>query len=272
MTIPFQINDTIDERRSIRSYQMKPVDRLVMDAVNEFAKTMPVPFEHAVEIRFFHADPASSLYPFMKSPPDNVAFLAETDAISLSKVGFVGEMMILYARSRGLSTCWHGYYKLAELERLMPRLKEATMGSGYSTEGIRAICLTPLGYYKDSGLRLMDRITKKTFSHKRKELVELLENRDDVDRLAEDVVYALDLGRKAPSALNSQPWRFGFEDDFETVVIAMPQGYRHGTWEHPNVDIGICACHVWLGLIERGHNPKVVFHEDSGRAVWKISL
>ena len=118
----------------------------------------------------------------------------------------------------------------------------------------------------------MDRITKTAFSHKRKELVELLENRDDVDRLAEDVVYALDLGRKAPSALNSQPWRFGFEDDFETVLIAMPQGYRHGTWEHPNVDIGICACHVWLGLIDKGYDPKVVVHEDSGRAVWKISL
>lgn len=272
MTIPFQIKDTIDARRSIRSYQMKPVDRFVMDALKEFAKTMPVPFEHAVEIRFFHADPASSLYPLMKSPPDNAAFLAETDAISLSKVGFVGEMLILYARSRGVDTCWYGSYKPAELERLMPQLKEADMGSGYSPEGIRAICLTPLGYYNDSGMRLVDRIANRTFSRKRKELVELLENEDDFKHLTKDLLHALDLGRKAPSALNSQPWRFGFEDGFGTVTIAMAQGDRHGGWKHPNVDIGICACHVWLGLIERGHDPKVVIHEDSGRAVWKISI
>ena len=97
MTIPFQIKDIIDARRSIRSYQMKPVDRFVMDALKEFAKTMPVPFEHAVEIRFFHADPASSLYPLMRNLPGQRSLLAETDAISLSKVGFVGEMLILYA-------------------------------------------------------------------------------------------------------------------------------------------------------------------------------
>ncbi|NLL24496.1 MAG: hypothetical protein GX261_03380 [Spirochaetales bacterium] len=272
MTIPFQIKDTIDARRSIRSYQMKPVDRFVMDALKEFAKTMPVPFEHAVEIRFFHADPASSLYPLMKSPPDNIAFLSATDPVSLSKVGFVGEMLILYAWSKGLSTCWHGHYKLAELERLVPQLKEANMGFGYSAEGIRAICLTPLGYYKDSGLRLMDRITKKTFSHKRKELVELLENKDDFNHLTKDVLHALDLGRRAPSALNSQLWRFGFEDGFRTIIIAMSEEYRHVKWEHPNVDIGICACHVWLGLIDGGHDPKVVIYEDSGRAVWKISI
>ena len=272
MVIPFQIKDTIEARRSIRSYQMKSVDRLVMNEIKEFAQAMPIPFEHAVEVRFFHADPTNSLYPLMKSPPDNVAFLAETDAISISKVGFVGEMLILYARSRGLGTCWCGYYKLAELERLMPQLKEANMGFGYSTEGIRAICLTPLGYYKDSGLRLMDRITKKTFSHKRKELVELLENKDDFNHLTKDVLHALDLGRKAPSALNSQLWRFGFEDGFRTIIIAMSEEYRHVKWEHPNVDIGICACHVWLGLIDRGCDPEVVVHEDSGRAVWKISI
>ena len=50
----------------------------------------------------------------------------------------------------------------------------------------------------------------------------------------------------------------------------MPVGYKHFKWEHPNVDIGICACHVWLGLIDKGYNPAVTVNEDSGRAVWKF--
>ncbi|MPN24306.1 hypothetical protein SDC9_171702 [bioreactor metagenome] len=88
-------------------------------------------------------------------------------------------MLILYAQSKGLCTCWYGHYKLAELERLMPhlhspnQLREATMGFGYSkgeTDGMRAICITPLGYFENSGLRLMDRITKETISYKRKEI------------------------------------------------------------------------------------------------------
>ena len=74
----------------------------------------------------------------MKSPPNNVAFIAETDAVSISKVGFTGEFLILFAQSKGISTCWYGHYKLSELERLMPhlqstdQLKESNMGYGYS--------------------------------------------------------------------------------------------------------------------------------------------
>ncbi len=281
MLILFPIKSAVDARRSARSYQMKGVEQDVMKVIKDFAGAMPVPFDHNVEIRFFHADPTKELYPLMKSPPDNIAFLAETDTISITKVGFVGELLILFAQSKNLSTCWYGHYKLAELERLMPhlkspkQLKEANMGFGYSkgeTSGIRAICITPLGYYEDGGLRLIDRITQKTISHKRKEIIELLDNQDDLIHLTDDILYALDLGRRAPSAANSQMWRFGFEDSYNTITIAMPQGYRHFKWEHPNVDIGICACHVWLGLLDKGFQPNVRVTEEDGRAVWKISV
>jgi hypothetical protein len=152
---------------------------------------------------------------------------------------------------------------------------ESNMGYGYSkgeTIGIRAICITPLGYYEDSGLRLMDRITGKAISFKRKEIRELLVDQDDYSQLSDDVLFALDLGRKAPSAGNAQMWRFAFEDSFRTITVAMPPGYKHFKWEHPNVDIGICACHVWLGLIAKGYEAKVQVNEDAGRAVWKISM
>lgn len=168
-----------------------------------------------------------------------------------------------------------------ELERLMPHLQsadqlsEANMGYGYSkdiTTGIRAICVSPIGYYEESGLRLFDRITKNILSFKRKDIKELLEDPKDYDKLSEDIIYALDLGRKAPSATNSQMWRFAFENDFNTIIVSFPIGYKHFKWEHPNVDIGICACHIWLGLIDKGYKPEVSIAEDLGRAVWKISL
>lgn len=281
MKIPFPIKSTIDSRRSARSYEMMDVEKAAIESIREFARLIPVPFEHDVQIRFFKSKPTTALYMTMKSPPDNVAFVAETDAVSISKVGFVGELLILFAESIGLSTCWYGHYKLSELEYLMPHLqsaeqiKESNMGYGYSkgvTTGKRAICVTPLGYYKESGLRLLDRITKGTSSFKRKEVIALLENPDDYNRLSGDIIYALDLGRKAPSAANSQMWRFAFEDDFKTITISMPIGYKHFKWEHPNVDIGICACHIWLGLIDKEYDPKVAVNEDSGRAVWRISI
>ena len=281
MRIPFPIKKTIDSRRSVRSYKMIEVDADEIESVKNFVQLVSVPFEHDVQIRFFKAEPTNTLYTTMKSPPDNVAFVVETDVVSISKVGFIGELLILFAHSKGLSTCWYGHYKLSELERIMPHLQnteqliESNMGYGYSkgiTTGKRAICVTPLGYYEERGLRILDRITKKTSSFKRKEIKELLENPNDYDKLSGDVIYALDLGRKAPSAANSQMWKFAFEDDFKTIIISMPIGYKHFKWEHPNVDIGICACHIWLGLIDKGYSPKVALAEDSGRAVWRISI
>lgn len=281
MKIPFPIKSTIDSRRSARSYKMLVIDPDVIESVADFTKSIAVPFEHNVKIRFFNSDPTKTLYMTMKSPPLNVAFVSETDFISISKVGFIGELLILYAQSKGLSTCWYGHYKLSELERLMPhlqsaeQLRESNMGYGYSkgvTTGTRAICISPLGYYEDGGLRLADRIMEKSVSFKRKEVKELLENANEYDKLSDYVLYALDLGRKAPSAANSQMWKFAFEDDFKTIIVAMPIGYKHLKWEHPNVDIGICACHIWLGLIDKGYNPNVTVIEDSGRAVWRFSI
>ena len=281
MNITFPIKSTIDTRRSARSYKMIAVEENIMKSIKDFAKTMSLPFEHGVEIKFFNADPTKTLYTVMKSPPNNVAFISETDIASISKAGFIGEILILFAQSKGLATCWYGHYKLSELERLMPhlqsaqQLKESNMGYGYSkgvTTGRRVICISPLGYYEDNGLRLMDRITKKTSSFKRKEIKDLLENPNEYDKLTDDILYALDLGRKAPSAANSQMWRFGFEDDFETITVAMPVGYKHFKWEHPDVDIGICASHIWLGLIDKGYNPIVTVNEELGRVVWKLSI
>lgn len=281
MTIPFPIKKTIEARRSARSYQMVEVEKGLMDEIKDYARSLAVPFAHQVEIKFFTANPTRTLYTVMKSPPDNMAFMAETDVSSISKAGFVGELLILFATSKGLSTCWYGHYKLSELERLLPHLqrpeqiKESNMGYGYAkgvTTGRRAICISPLGYYESGGLRLMDRFQKRTISFKRKALPELLANPADYDQLSDDVLYALDLGREAPSAANSQMWRFSFADAYRTIMVAMPEGYRHFKWEHPNVDIGICACHVWLGLIDKGYNPKVTVQEKSRRAVWEISI
>jgi nitroreductase len=277
--IPYNISETINNRRSVRSFKTGPLKPETFARLSEFSNTVKLPFDCATEIRFFKAEPTKKLYKTLQPPADNVAFLSKTSIVSIAKTGFVGELLILLAESLGVSTCWYGHYNLSELERLMPHLqkssqiKEAPRGYGYSkgvSDGVRAICISPLGYYEPKGLRLMDRITKNAYSFKRKELKDLLENPRDLPNLSNDLTYALDLARKAPSAANAQMWRFGFENNYRTVKISMPAGYRHFKWEHPNVDIGICASHVWLGLIDRGFDPMVEVYEDADRAVFSL--
>jgi len=272
----------INARRSVRSYDLRPVEAAKMSALKGFIDEMQIPFEHNVSIRFFKADPTKKLFTVFNSPPDGAAFLAPTDICSISKAGFVGEMLILYAVSLGLGTCWYGHYSPAELERIMPHLGEhkaavlsGSVKYGYGNgevPGERAICITPLGYWQQEGLRLMDRMQTSLFSFKRKPVAALLEEGANADSLSPELLYAFDLARKAPSAANSQFWRFGVSADCKTVTIARPVGHKHFKWEHPDVDIGICACHFWLGLRLKNIDCRVSLQEEQGRAVWRFFL
>jgi nitroreductase len=188
-------------------------------------------------------------------------------------------MAILYATSLGISTCWYGHYTLEELERIMPHLgnnknlDNPKWGYGKGVvEGERAICISPLGYWKKEGLRLTDRITGSFMSYKRKEIDALLDGEIKEESLAPEILYALDLARKAPSGANSQHWRFKVSSDLKTISIAMPVGYKHIKWEHPDVDIGICACHFWLGLMGKDIKSKVSVNEEEGRAIWRFEI
>ncbi len=269
----------INIRRSIRSYEMREVDDKLISSLKNFIENMKLPFKHDVTISFFRSDSNKRLYTGFESPPDGMAFIADTDIPSISTAGFVGEMAILYATSLGLGTCWYGHYSLEELEKIIPHLKVNNTLSkpkwGYGkgiVQGKRAICITPLGYWKKEGLRLADRITESFMSYKRKPVSAFLENGLTENSLPPDILYAFDLSRKAPSGANSQHWRFKVSSDFKTISISMPIGYKHIKWEHPDVDIGICACHFWLGLMIKNIESKVSIVEEEGRAVWQFDL
>lgn len=45
-------------------------------------------------------------------------------------------------------------------------------------------------------------------------------------------------------------------------------GYKHPKWKHPNVDIGITACHLWLGFKMKGIETKIDISDVNGCAVW----
>lgn len=268
----------INTRRSIRSYEMRDVDEGTMNRIKNFIIDMKVPFKNNVKIRFFKSSPDKRLYSSFVSPLDGMAFIGNTDIKSISTTGFVGEIIILYATSLGLSTCWYGHYSLKELERIMPHLggnnfPENKWGYGKGVvEGERAICISPLGYWKKEGLRLTDRLTESFMSYKRKQINAFLEGGMTEESLTKEILYAFDLARKAPSGANSQHWRFKVSPDFKTISISMPVGYKHIKWEHPDVDIGICACHFWLGLMIKNIKCKVSLSEEEGRAVWKFEI
>lgn len=267
----------INKRRSARSFFDDDIEVEKIERLKKFINEIEVPFEHSVEVKFFKANQNKNLYTMFNSPRDNMAFISETDYVSISKAGFIGELAVLYATSLGLATCWFGHYTLTELERLMPHLgmykedKNPKWGYGKGpVDGRRVVCITPLAYYKKQGLRVIDRMQLKTMSFKRKPINEIINK--SFEELPTYLRQSLDMARKAPSGGNSQSWRINISDDNKTIKISMEVGYKHLKWEHPNVDIGICAAHFYLGLLSHNLNFSINTYEDQKRAVWKFEI
>ncbi|MDR3344996.1 MAG: hypothetical protein LBT21_05350 [Oscillospiraceae bacterium] len=277
-----QLLSAISKRHSTRTFLPDALPEDVVSQVSAFAQGLELPFESNTEFQFFKSAPGKGLYNNGIAPANGIALIGETDLVSISKTGFAGELVILYAASIGLSTCWFGHYKLAELGKYIDgiaekeRIKETSLGLGYGygdqvDVGKRVICCIPFGHGDENAKRLIDRVMKKLGAN-RKPLGELLDENTTLSALPPDIAEVLDLARPAPSAGNSQIWRFGYNKTTNVLTIAKPIGYKHFKWEHSDVDVGICAAHVWLGLVDKGYKPKVTVEQREDRAVWVFEL
>lgn len=273
MNIPFEIKSAVENRRSIRSYKTDALEMETYNALVSFSKNPPLPFAHTTEIKFFKSDPTKELFYTFNSPEDNMAFISEIDPISLGKTGFLGELLVLKATSLGVGTCWVGSFKKSKLLELSPEalvdpINNPTMGQIDS--GKRTVALSPIGYFEEKGLRLYDRLAHSVFKLNRKVIKDLLQNPEIESSIPSDMVSALEMGAKAPSAINMQPWRFSFDQEFSYVDIGLPSDFKPFKWAYPNIDIGICACHIYYTFVSLGYEPKVEVFQKNDCVVFRI--
>lgn len=266
------LNKAIPFRHSFRTFMPQSITSDTRNKLQEFINTMKTPFDNETKCVLFTAECSKKLYNNGVNPPDNMAVFAQTDLVSVSKAGFTGELVMLYAVSLGLTTCWFGHYKLSEVGRYFPgistpkRIKESTLGYGYGKHidvGERVICCMPIGYKKENSKRLVDFVAGKNGAD-RKPLKQLLEINTTIESIPAGIKKVLEYAKLAPSAANSQMWRFGYKNN--TITVAKPVSYKHFKWEHPDADIGMCAAHIWIGLCCAGYTPTVSVAQDQGRA------
>lgn len=275
-----QLTKAIPLRHSVRTYAPQALPKDTLDNIEQFIANLNLPFAPSATFRPFEAPPGKKLYNNGVNPVNNYAVMAQTDLLSISKAGFAAQLVMLYAVSLGLGTCWFGHYKLAELGQYFPelatpeRIKESNMGYGYGKAvdvGERAIVCMPFGHRDESRKRFVDFVAGKNGA-KRKDLSLLMEDPSRIDSMPPYVRASLELARLAPSAANSQFWRFGLSEECDVISVAKPIGYKHFKWEHPDVDIGMCAAHLWLGLLESGIEAEVSARIDADRALWSFTI
>lgn len=272
------LNDSILLRHSFRNFLPQKLEDETRGKMQKFIDELETPFENETNCVLFSAECGKRLYNNGINPPDNMAVFAPTDLVSVSKAGFTGELVMLYAVSLGLTTCWFGHYKLSEVGRYFPgiaspeRIKQSTLGYGYGKcedVGERIICCMPMGYKNEGSRRLVDFVAGKNGAG-RKDLEQLLEEGISAENIPENIKKVLNSARLAPSAANSQMWRFGYSEN--TITVAKPVGYKHFKWEHPDADVGMCAAHIWLGLCREGYSPEVSVVKKEDRAFWTFKF
>jgi nitroreductase len=202
-------NEFIRKRKSIRKYDLAPLDTATLDKVRErlkMVKPLYPDIHYSIEI----TDKTKGLFN-IKSPHYLVFGSEEKDGY-LENIGFIGQQLDLFLSSIGIGTCWLGASKPGEKEASsLPHV--ISMSFGKPAEPLQ-----------------------RTLSEfKRKPLSEISEGSDN----------RLEAARLAPSGVNAQNWYFVAENGKIHCYRKKANpvlGFIYN--KLACIDMGIALCHI----------------------------
>ena len=254
-----QLVKAIDSRRSYRNYLPTSLHSGDYGQILTFISDIKAPFENKVDISI-HLAPKDMPLVYFKGPRHFAAFFASTSILEQAKLGFLGELVILFCESINLATCWIGHYNKNSVNKIISYtdLKNSKI----------LYCIVPIGYIAEKN-SITDSLSKKFLSKKRKNVENFL-HADSLREFPEKIRYALELACKAPSAMNSQRWYYLIKKSGDQILIELskPRGFQHFKWKYYDIDVGTAAAHIWLGLVEKSYHPIVKLENVNDNAVW----
>lgn len=247
----FPLKETVENRKSIRTYLEKPVSEEDKEKIRNFIsylETAPCPFDAKIRINLFDTGKELDLrktgtYGVIKNATTYLGICAEEKENSMETVGYIFEKLVLYAQSIGLGTCWlGGTFNKSEFASAM----------GITEDEFFPIA-SPLGYPapKNHTINKIMRMAIKADS--RKPWSELFFDGSFSVPLtkenAKDFAYALEMVRLAPSAANKQPWRI--VKDGNSFHFFEKKDMPPSAHDMQRLDIGIAGCHFELAAKEK---------------------
>lgn len=238
------ILQAIKERRSIRSYNGKPLNGEQVEELNNAIEESYTLFGGKITIRLktfdIHGDFKPSTYGVIKGASDFFLMAIGEGEDSDLTAGFQFEQIVLKAWQMGLGTCWiAGTYKGSQFD------ERETWPEG---ETLKIIC--PVGVAEKP--RLMEKMMRLSIgANNRKPFGNLFFEDEFNKSLVRDSKFgeALEMMRLAPSSTNSQPWRALVKDD--KVLF-----YYKPKYPITVIDMGIGICHFYETEKYIGFNGK----------------
>ncbi|WP_163318404.1 nitroreductase family protein [Dysgonomonas sp. 520] len=237
--------ELIKERKSVRSYTGEPLNKELVDSINNYIERLNPPFGAKARIRLISAKTGEQpvklgTYGVISGATDFLLLIGEKGLMSEAGAGYMFEQAILFCTGLGLGTCWLG-----------GTLKRGDFLTQIRLSGDEElIVISPVGYKREKRTLLDSIMRTGARSDKRKPFGSLFFNGTFEIPLTEadagNYNTPLEMVRLAPSGSNKQPWRVVMKDGGFHFY------YRTGRFSVN--DIGIALCHFELTCNELGLN------------------
>lgn len=258
------VTELISARRSVRTYDGRPLDENTKEQLLSFAKDNRNPFDIPVEFKFLDAKKDGLTCPVVSGTDIYVGGKIKNVPNSSVAFGFSFEAFVLYAQSLGLGTVWlGGTMNRAAFEKAMELDEDEVMP-----------CASPLGYPAKKMSMRENMMRKAIKADERLPFEELFFDgafdapmtKDKAGKFAEP----LEMTRLAPSAVNKQPWRVVVAENSAHFYLKRSKGFgREGKLDMQMIDMGIALCHFALTAKEKGlvirfvqDNPNLISNSD----------
>jgi nitroreductase len=237
------IIQSIEQRRSVRSYTGEPLKKEHADSITNYIASLTAPFGINARINLIHTHTGGEriklgTYGYIGGASDYLTLVYEEAPLAEEGAAYLFEQVILFCTGLGLGTCWLG--------GSFSRKDFAGQLSLKPEERLRIV--SPVGY-PDNKKRLVETLINAPGKHKsRKPFENLFFYKNFATPLSETLagVYRkpLEMVRIAPSANNSQPWRIVFDER------ALHFYHRSAFGGFSAIDMGIALCHFQQTCIE----------------------
>lgn len=239
--------DLVKSRRSVRSFDGRPVDANLMKQLQDYSETVSNPYQIPVTFGFFDAKKYNLSSPVLTGVETYVTAKVKAGANADVAYGYSFQQFLMKAHELGLGTVWIG--------GTMPREKFEAAAEVASDEIMP--CMSPLGYTAKIGIKeaLMRKGTKADTRYDFGDL--FFKDSFDTPLSEEDakacnLFEALECVRWAPSAVNKQPWRIVVTGNRVHFFEKKDRGYDNGTYDLQKVDVGIAMYNFEAALCSAG--------------------
>ena len=222
-----KLYDAIYVRKSIRNFQMTPLEDVQIKKIDQFIQNVQPLFEDLLYQINIVTLPREVKGYFVSKAPYYLVFSGERNEDSYRNAGYILEQIVLYLTVKGIGSCYQGCAKIPDELLTLQKSMEPLM-------------IVAFGKPKNEWRKMSS-------EQKRLSVNELTKWKTEP---TDSLNFILKAASLAPSSFNSQPWRFVVEGKEIHIFQKRNLSFLSSMQKMNAVDLGICMEHMMVAAEE----------------------